>query len=145
MWIVQVLLSKILPPPPLFLPKNSNNSYQLRNGQNMCILEMYTTSPLPGLNYKILGNASCRKGQLYISHQMLGLLKTVRRGKRWPPHKNPSHITIKNKKIRDRRGTFHSQWSQMWWDMTIVVIDLNPHWTDRERKSKEKFWMHRFK
>jgi hypothetical protein len=32
-----------------------------------------------------------------------------------------------------------------WEDMTVVVIDHNPHWTDAERKSKEKFWMHRFK
>jgi hypothetical protein len=29
--------------------------------------------------------------------------------------------------------------------MTVVVIDHNPHWTDAERKNKEKFWMHRLK
>lgn len=29
--------------------------------------------------------------------------------------------------------------------MTVLVIDHNPHWTDAERKSKEKFWMHRLK
>jgi hypothetical protein len=29
--------------------------------------------------------------------------------------------------------------------MTVVVIDHNPHWTDAERKNKEKLWMHRLK
>jgi hypothetical protein len=29
--------------------------------------------------------------------------------------------------------------------MIVVVIDHNPHWTDAERKNKEKFWMHRLK
>uniref|UniRef100_K1PKD0 Uncharacterized protein n=1 Tax=Magallana gigas TaxID=29159 RepID=K1PKD0_MAGGI len=32
-----------------------------------------------------------------------------------------------------------------WEGMTVLVIDHNPHWTDAERKSKEKFWMHRLK
>lgn len=32
-----------------------------------------------------------------------------------------------------------------WEDITKVGIDHNPHWTNAERKSKKKFWMHRFK
>lgn len=30
-------------------------------------------------------------------------------------------------------------------DTTVVVIDHNPHWTDAENESKEKFWMNRFR
>jgi hypothetical protein len=33
----------------------------------------------------------------------------------------------------------------VWQDMQVVVINHNPTWTDAQRKSKEKSWMHRLK
>ena len=33
----------------------------------------------------------------------------------------------------------------VWQDMQVVVIDHNPTWTDADRKSTEKSWMHRLK
>ena len=58
---------------------------------------------------------------------------------------NNHRSTIKTKKTKEPVGEHFNLNGHKWEDMTVVVIDHNPHWTDAERKSKEKFWMHRLK
>jgi predicted GIY-YIG superfamily endonuclease len=50
------------------------------------------------------------------------------------------------RRINNHRSTIKEHFNlngYKWEDMKVVVIDHNPHWTDAERKNKEKFWMHR--
>ena len=60
------------------------------------------------------------------------------------PNKQPP-IHHKTKKTKEPVGEHFNLNGHKLEDMTVVVIDHNPHWTDAERKNKEKFWMHRLK
>ncbi|XP_065938446.1 uncharacterized protein [Magallana gigas] len=58
---------------------------------------------------------------------------------------NNHHSTIKTKKVKEPVGEHFNTSGHKWEDMAVLVIDHNPHWTDAERKSKDRFWMHRLK
>lgn len=117
-----------------------------------CLLCKHSTnadsfkSPITGRTYKIFGNTSCRTDNcIYLisckvcSKQYVGETGDLRR------RINNHRSTIKTKKVKEPVGEHFNTSGHKWEDMTVLVIDHNPHWTDAERKSKEKFWMHRLK
>jgi hypothetical protein len=98
------------------------------------------TSPVTGRTYKILGNMSCHTDNcVYLisckacSKQYVGepgdLLRRI----------NNHRSTIKTKKTKEPVGVHFNLNGHKWENMTVVVIDHNLHWTDAERKNKEKF------
>nr|XP_022316718.1 uncharacterized protein LOC111120285 [Crassostrea virginica] len=103
-------------------------------------------SPVTGRCYRILGSLSCQTDNcIYLisckvcQKQYIGETGDLRR------RINNHRSTIKTKKINEPVGEHFNLEGHKWEDMTVVVIDHNPRWTDAQRKSKEKFWMHRLK
>ncbi|XP_052680295.1 uncharacterized protein LOC128161092 [Crassostrea angulata] len=108
-----------------------------------CLLCKHSTnadsfkSHITGRTYKIFGNTSC--SCKVCSKQYVGETGDLRR------RINNHRSTIKTKKVKEPVGEHFNTSGHKWEDMTVLVINHNPHWTDAERKSKEKFWMHRLK
>lgn len=103
-------------------------------------------SPVTGRSYRILGNLSCQTNNcVYLisckvcQKQYVGETGDLRR------RINNHRSTIRTKKIHEPVGEHFNLDGHGWEDMATVVIDHNPEWSDSQRRSKEKFWMHRLK
>ena len=103
------------------------------------------SSPVTGRSYRILGNFTCKTNNcVYLINcdvcqkQYVGETTDLR--KRVNNHRS----SIRTKKDLPVAIHFNSS-NHRWEDMTILVIDNDPTWSDAERKKKEKFWMHRLK
>ena len=103
-------------------------------------------SPVTGRSYRILGETSCRSDNcIYLisckicQKQYVGETGDIRR------RINNHRSTIKTKRVQEPVAEHFNLEGHSWEDMTVVVIDHDIHWTDADRKSKEKFWMHRLK
>ena len=101
-------------------------------------------SHVTGRSYKILGDTSCHTNNcIYLisckvcGKQYVGETGDLRR------RINNHRSTIKTKRIQEPVAEHFNLAGHKWQDMSVVVIDHNTHWTDTERKHKEKFWMHR--
>ena len=104
------------------------------------------SSPITGNSYKILGTTSCRTNNcIYLisckqcQKQYVGETGDLRR------RINNHRSTIKTKRITEPVAEHFNLDGHKWEDMTVIVIDHNPRWSDSDRKNKEKFWMHRLK
>ena len=102
-------------------------------------------SPATGRSYRILGNFSCKTNNcIYLiscdvcHKQYVGETTDLR--KRINNHRS----SIRTKKDLPVATHFNGN-NHRWEDMSIMVIDHDPRWSDTERKQKEKFWMHRLK
>ena len=103
------------------------------------------SSPVTGRSYRILGNFSCKTNNcIYLiscdvcHKQYIGETTDLR--KRINNHRS----SIRTKKDLPVATHFNGN-NHRWEDMSIMVIDHDPRWSDTERKQKEKFWMHRLK
>lgn len=71
--------------------------------------------------------------QLRISHQLQGLIKIIGLRNKWPSQKQPPfHHTDKNKSKSPTRLNISTSCSQI--RRHVVVIDINLHWIDTEKK-----------
>ena len=117
---------------------------------NRCLLCKHSnetsnfSSTTTGRSYKILQSTSCKTNNcVYLitckvcQKQYVGETGDLRR------RINNHRSTIKTKKLREPVGEHFNLEGHKWEDMSVVVIDHNPDWSDAERKRKEKFWMHR--
>jgi hypothetical protein len=97
------------------------------------------SSPVTGNSYKILGTTSCRTNNcIYLisckqcQKQYVGETGDLRRGI------NNHRSTIKTKRITEPVAEHFNLDGHKWEDMTVIVIDHNPRWSDSEQEKQRK-------
>ena len=103
-------------------------------------------SSTTGKSYKILGQFSCNTNNcIYLITCKLCGKQYVGETTNTRLRINNHRSTIKTKRVTEPVGEHFNIEGHVWQDMQVVIIDHNSTWTDSQRKSKEKSWMHRLK